>query len=71
MIISERTKNLGTETAFQVQARIEQLESEGKKISKFHIGQPDFRTPDNICLAAINASTEGKHGYTPSPGKME
>lgn len=68
MILSERSKQLGTETAFQVQARIEELESQGKEISKFHIGQPDFRTPDNICLAAIKAITEGKHGYTPSAG---
>lgn len=66
--ISRRAEDLGTETAFAVVKEIERLEQQGREISKFHIGQPDFRTPDNICKSAITAIVEGRHGYTPSAG---
>lgn len=68
MKVSKRAKKLGTETAFEVSKEVEKLNLEGKDIITFHIGQPDFKTPLNICQAAIRAIQEGKHGYTPSPG---
>ena len=39
---------LGTETAFEVLARAQQLAAEGQDIINLGIGQPDFRTPDHI-----------------------
>jgi aspartate/methionine/tyrosine aminotransferase len=66
--ISDRTKNLGTETAFDVLAEVNSLVAKGKEVVSFCIGQPDFDTPDNIKYAAINAITRGKTGYTASAG---
>jgi len=66
--VSRRTRELGTENAFVVLGEVEKLIAEGKSIVSFCIGQPDFPTPDNIRLAGIRAITEGKTGYTPSPG---
>ena len=57
--ISHRTQNLGTEHAFVVLAEVNRLLAEGKDIISFSIGQPDFRTPQNICLAAKRAIDEG------------
>jgi aspartate/methionine/tyrosine aminotransferase len=35
---------------------------------RLEVGQPDFRTPDNIVEAAKRALDEGWHGYTPTAG---
>ena len=59
---------LGTETAFDVLARAKKLELEGRSIINLGIGQPDFRTPENIVEAGIKALRDGHHGYTPAGG---
>ncbi|WP_156013514.1 pyridoxal phosphate-dependent aminotransferase [Thioalkalivibrio sp. HK1] len=59
---------LGTETAFEVLARAQQLEREGRDIINLGIGQPDFKTPGHIVEAGAKALHDGHHGYTPSPG---
>jgi aspartate aminotransferase len=66
--ISRRSRELGTENAFVVLGEVARLQAEGKDVISFCIGQPDFPTPDHIRLAGIKAITEGKTGYTPSPG---
>jgi aspartate/methionine/tyrosine aminotransferase len=69
--LSRRTRELGTENAFVVLGEVGQLVAQGKDIVSFCIGQPDFPTPENIRMAGIKAITDGKHGYTPSPGIPE
>ena len=69
--LSKRAETLGTENAFVVLAEVGKLVEEGGDVVSFCIGQPDFSTPPHISLAAIRAITEGKHGYTPSPGIPE
>lgn len=39
---------LGTESAFTVLARAQQLAASGQDIINLGIGQPDFRTPEHI-----------------------
>ncbi len=60
--------DLGTETAFEVLARAEQLAREGRDIINLGIGQPDFKTPPNIVAAGNQALVNGHHGYTPAIG---
>lgn len=69
--ISERTLNMGTENAFVVLAEVNKLLAEGKPVISFCIGQPDFRTPENVNEAAIKAIMDGKSTYTASPGIPE
>ena len=57
-----------TTNAFAVLARANQLAAEGKDIINLGIGQPDFKTPDHIVEAAIEALRAGEHGYTPAVG---
>src|SRR5512147_1303392 len=68
LAVARRALELGTENAFVVLAEVEKLIAEGKPVLSFCIGQPDMPTPDHIRLAGIKAITEGKTGYTPSPG---
>ncbi len=65
---AQRMSTLGTETAFEVLARAQQLEREGRDIINLGIGQPDFKTPGHIVEAGAKALHDGHHGYTPSPG---
>ena len=46
---------LGTDSAFEVFAKAKKLEQAGGKIILLGIGQPDFRTPENIVEAACKA----------------
>ena len=59
---------LGTESAFTVLARAQQLAASGQDIINLGIGQPDFRTPEHIVQAGIKALQDGHHGYTPANG---
>ncbi len=67
-ILIDALGRLGTETAFEVLARAQQLTAEGRDIINLGIGQPDFRTPDHIVEAAKSALDSGAHGYTPAAG---
>ncbi|MGF1476399.1 MAG: pyridoxal phosphate-dependent aminotransferase [Geminicoccaceae bacterium] len=68
MRIVDAFDRLGTESAFEVLARANQLAASGKDVINLGIGQPDFPTPDNIVEAAIKALRDGHHGYTPANG---
>ncbi len=68
---AQRTDGLRLEGAYQVLARAQELEAQGKKIVHLEIGEPDFPTPENIGRAAARAIAEGKTHYNPSAGIRE
>lgn len=68
MNLSQRMNILGTESAFEVASQVAAIERAGKRVIKFHIGQPDFSTPDNIKSAGISAIKENCTGYTEAHG---
>ncbi len=55
---------LGTESAFSITARVEELRKKGRTIYNLSIGQPDYKTAPHIAEAAIKAIRDGHHGYT-------
>lgn len=67
-ILADRMKRLGTESAFAILARANELEAEGKSIVHLEVGQPDFKTPRHIIEAAYKAMNDGFTAYTPAPG---
>ena len=69
--LADRTKTMGTENAFEVGIKVAALEKQGKKLTKLHIGQPDFPTPENVKQAGIRAIQENKTGYTTANGVFE
>ncbi len=56
---------------FQVLAKAQGLEKQGKKIIHFEIGDPDFDTPKNIVDAACDALHKGDTHYVNSSGLLE
>src|ERR1700741_211140 len=68
LVLSERMSRLGTESAFEVLARANALQRQGRSIINLGIGQPDFPTPDHIVEAGRKALADGHHGYTPANG---
>ncbi|WNZ48400.1 pyridoxal phosphate-dependent aminotransferase [Leptolyngbya boryana CZ1] len=70
MELAERMSRLGTESAFDVFAKAQRLEAQGRSIIHLEIGQPDFPTPFPICEAAFRAMKDGYTGYTPAAGLL-
>ena len=62
---------IGSDSAFSIMTRSNELIKEGKKVINLGIGQPDFPTPPNIVESAIKALKDGHHGYTSSNGILE
>jgi aspartate/methionine/tyrosine aminotransferase len=71
MRFAERLSRLGTETAFEVLARAQALEAQGKRVIHLEIGEPDFDTPRFIRKAAAEALESGFTHYGPSAGLPE
>jgi len=68
---AHRMSLLHTESAFQILAKAQALEAQGRHIIHMEIGQPDFKTPQNIIDAAYRAMNDGYTGYTPTPGLLQ
>jgi aspartate/methionine/tyrosine aminotransferase len=66
--LAEAMSRLGTETAFEVLVRAQQLERAGREIVHLEIGEPDFPTADHIVEAGAGALREGWTHYGPSAG---
>ena len=54
-----------------VSARAAKLKAEGKTVYGFGVGEPDFPTPEHICIAAKEAIDAGHHRYTAVTGTAE
>jgi len=68
---AKRMERLGTETAFDVLARVQRLRAEGRDIISFGLGEPDFETPEHIKEACKRALDENYTHYGPSQGLPE
>jgi len=66
--LAERMSRLGTESAFDVLVRAQELEAQGREIIHLEIGEPDFPTAPHIVEAAARALRDGWTHYGPSPG---
>jgi len=65
---AQRVISLEPEGAYQVLARAQELEAQGREILHLEIGQPDFHTFPHISLRGIRAITEGQTRYNPPAG---
>ena len=71
MRLTDRMKRIGTETAFEVFARAQALERQGKSVVHLELGEPDFPSPRAAIEAGIEALREGMTKYTTSPGILD
>jgi len=68
MKLSNASTRLLGQKMFQILEKCQNLESQGKKIYHFEIGDPDFDTPSNIKNAAIESLLRGDTHYSKSSG---
>ncbi len=69
--LSEGANRICGEAAFEVLAKAQELERQGKSVLHFEIGEPDMETPENIAKAGIRAIQDKKTHYVPSIGLLE
>ena len=65
---AERMKEIPFSSIRQMFERVNALEAQGKPPVAFHIGRPDFDTPDHIKAAAKTALDRGVTAYTSNYG---
>lgn len=70
-MFTDRVAHLEPEGAYAVLARALEMERAGREILHLELGQPDFRTPDHIARAGMDAIEEGLTRYTPPAGLMQ
>ena len=63
-IISQKLKTIKPSPTLAVTQKANELRTQGKKIISLSVGEPDFDTPSNIKLAAIEAINKGYTKYT-------
>ena len=63
-----RVMHLAPEGAYEVLAKAQALEAQGRDVVHLEIGQPDVPTFDNVAQAGIRAIEEGRTRYNPPPG---
>ena len=68
MSFSDRVMQLEAEGAYEVLARANELEAQGRDIIHLEIGQPDFPTYPHVSVAGMGAIASGHTRYTPPPG---
>ncbi|SHG27029.1 aspartate aminotransferase [Fodinibius roseus] len=70
-MISKRAQSVAPSATLAISARAKELKRQGKSIISLSAGEPDFKTPEHICDAAIQAIRDGFHGYTMNTGTPE
>lgn len=70
-MISKLAQKISPSETLKVSAKAKQLSREGMSVISLSAGEPDFKTPSHICNAAIEAITDGFHGYTMNTGMPE
>ncbi|MEN9407998.1 MAG: hypothetical protein RLZZ455_1214, partial [Candidatus Parcubacteria bacterium] len=70
-VLAKRIQTLSPSATLAVDAVVKKLEREGTKILNLSLGEPDFKTPENIQNAAVTAMREGYTHYTQTAGIPE
>ena len=71
MKLANKMQRIGTESAFEVLAKAQALEKQGRNIIHLEIGAPDFPTPKHIVEAGKKALDEGWTKYGPTAGLLD
>ena len=70
-MVSQRANSLAASETLKITALAKEMKRAGKQVISLSAGEPDFKTPDYICEAAIQAIRDGHHGYTMNTGTPE
>ena len=67
-MLSKRIENIAPSATHAMTARVAELRAAGEEVFAFHVGEPDFPTPQPIVEACVRALREGMTKYTPTSG---
>jgi aspartate aminotransferase len=68
MTFASRQSHLRPEGAYEVMAKSQELEAQGRDIVHLEAGEPDFNGPLNASMAGIRAIASGQTRYLPPAG---
>jgi len=68
MKLSERMSQIQPSPTLAINTKAKTLRAAGVDVISFGVGEPDFDTPEHICLAAVDAIKDGFTRYTPVGG---
>ncbi len=71
LTLAERSKLIAPSATLAMASEAKRLKAEGIDVLDFALGEPDFKTPENIQEAAIRAIKSGQTHYTPPAGIPE
>jgi aspartate aminotransferase len=71
LTLAERSSLIAPSATLAMAAEARRLKGEGVDVLDFALGEPDFKTPENIQEAAIRAMRAGHTHYTPPAGIPE
>lgn len=71
MQIAKRMKCIKPSATLAVNAKSLELKSQGVEVASLAVGEPNFNTPEHICLAAKKAMDDGYTKYTAVAGIAE
>lgn len=71
MELSKKAIKIEPSLTLEITAKAKKMKSEGIDVIGFGAGEPDFNTPENIQIAAIEAIKKGYTKYTPASGIIE
>lgn len=70
-MLSQRVRQLQESATLKLNAQVNQLKAQGKKILNLTAGEPDFPPPEAAKAAVIDAVNRNLAKYTPTPGIPE
>lgn len=68
MILSRKAEQISSSITLEITAKAKKMKDEGIDVIGFGAGEPDYNTPENIQLKAIEAIKGGLTKYTPASG---
>ncbi|WP_050607219.1 pyridoxal phosphate-dependent aminotransferase [Clostridium niameyense] len=71
MELSKKAVKIEPSLTLEITAKAKKMKSEGIDVIGFGAGEPDFNTPENIQIAAMEAIKKGYTKYTPASGIIE
>ena len=70
MKLAGRVSQVSPSLTLAIAAKAKAMQSKGIDVCSFSAGEPDFPTPEHICLAAKKALDEGKTKYGAAAGEL-
>ena len=69
--VAKRMEQIKPSPTLAVNAKAKALRASGADVLNFSVGEPDFDTPEHVCMAGKQAIDEGFTRYTAVPGIIE